>query len=302
MKRPRWSVVLFSSCSRRLELRLSPFRLITYAIIPVLGLLLLAASVPLFSVRKPCPAGQIDLETALLLRSLDHLDDRLSHLEKEVGRVIALDEKVRVVCDLEIIAKEVRELGIGGTDWHLKQPEAVTPKFGNKLTSVGERIETLKRQIRFEQESYEEIVNSLSERQIRLAHTPSIMPARGFVTSYYGWRKHPLTGQSEFHRGLDVANLVGTPVVATADGKISFAGWKGGFGRVLEIDHGYGYVTRYGHLKSILARVGDTVFRGQTVGLLGSSGNATGPHVHYEVLIDGKHTNPKAYIRYAGLF
>ncbi len=294
--------MLFSSCSRRLELRLSPFLLVTYAIAPIIGLALLAASVPLLSARKRCPAGQIDVETALLVRSLAHLEGRLSRLEKEIGRVIALDEKVRVVCDLEIIGKEVRDLGIGGTDWHLKQPDMVTPKFGGKLTSVGERIETLKRQIRFEQESFEEIVSSLSERQVRLAHTPSIMPARGFVTSYYGWRRHPLSRQSEFHRGLDVANLVGTPVVATADGKVSFAGWKGGFGRVMEVDHGYGYVTRYGHLKSILVRVGDTVFRGQTVGLLGSSGNATGPHVHYEVLIDGKHTNPKAYIRYAGLF
>jgi murein DD-endopeptidase MepM/ murein hydrolase activator NlpD len=271
--------------------------------VPVLLLVVLAASFPILPGRRAKGVSKRpDSEFAFLSHSLDVTERRLLELEKELGLIVALDEKVRVVSDLYVISKEVRDLGVGGTDWHLRQPESVRPELGRRLALIGERIDALKRQTRFEHESFEEIVGSLSERQRRLAHTPSIMPARGFITSHYGWRRHPFKRQSEFHRGLDVANLVGTPVVSTADGQVCFAGWKSGFGRFLEIDHGYGYVTRYGHLSSIMVRVGDRVFRGQTVARVGSSGAATGPHVHYEVLVNGKHTNPKSYIRYAGLF
>lgn len=303
MRGPNWHIIFFNSRSRKIEFRLTPCRSAIYAIACFSGLLLVAASTCLLlGFGASGPISRVDAEFAVLCRSLELAERRLSELEQETDELVFFDEKIRVVSDLESINEEVRSLGIGGTDWHLKEPEMVRPRLGNRLALMGERIEKLKRQTRFERESYEEIVNSLRERERRLAHTPSVLPARGFITSYYGWRKHPLTKQSEFHRGIDVANLVGTPVVAVADGRISFAGWKRGFGRFLEIDHGYGYVTRYGHLKSILVRVGDRVFRGQTIGLLGSSGNATGPHVHYEVLVSGKHTNPKAYIRHAGLF
>jgi murein DD-endopeptidase MepM/ murein hydrolase activator NlpD len=241
-------------------------------------------------------------EYGLLVRSLDVTERQLADAEKEIQRCILLDEKVRVVSDLEIIHEEVRSLGVGGTGWHLKEPEHVRPDVGKRLARMGEQIEYLKRQARFEQESFEDIVSSLKGKKDMLVHTPSIMVSPGFLTSYYGWRRNPMTSQREFHRGLDIANLPGTPVVAAADGKVTFAGWKVGFGRLLEIDHGYGYVTRYGHLKAILAMVGDRVFRGETIGLLGSSGNATGPHVHYEVLVNGRHANPREYIGSAGLF
>lgn len=303
MKRQNWHLILFSSCSRKVELKLNSYKLVTWGVVPVLVVVFLAASLPFLPGRRANGSNaQLDAEFALLSRSLDIAEARLIDLEEQLGEVAALDEKIRVVSDLEVISKEVRNLGIGGTDWHLSVPDAVRPELGRRLAVIGERIEALRRKTRFEQESYEEILNSLAERESRLAHTPSIMPARGFITSYYGWRKHPLTRQSEFHRGLDVANLIGTPVVATADGVVSFAGWKSGFGRFLVLDHGYGYLTRYGHLNSIAVRVGDRVFRGQTVARIGSSGAATGPHVHYEVLVDGKHVNPKGYIRHAGLF
>ena len=303
MRGPNWHLVLFSSCSRKVELKLNRCRLVIFGVVPLLVLVLLAASSPLMPGRRANGSNtQLDAEFALLSRSLDLTEGRLALLESSLNELVALDEKVRVVSDLDVISKEVRDLGVGGTDWHLRRPRAVRPELGRRIAMIGERIEALKRQTRFEHQSFQEIVGSLADRQRRLAHTPSIMPARGFITSYYGWRRHPLTRQSEFHRGLDVANLVGTPVVATADGQVVFAGWKSGFGRFLEIDHGYGYVTRYGHLRTIMVRVGDMVFRGQTVARVGSSGAATGPHVHYEVMYNGKHTNPKSYIRHAGLF
>lgn len=303
MRKPDWRIILFRSASGKIEFKLTVGRILLFGAAPVLALLACAACtcfLPGWGGKGP--TSELKVELALLTRSLDLTERKLADLEEVIQNKIALDEKVRVVSDLEIIHKEVRSLGVGGTDWHSEQPEMVRPELGNRLALIGERIETLKRQSRFEQESFEEIVTSLKDRQKLLAHTPSILPARGFLTSYYGWRRHPLVKRKEFHRGLDIANLVGTPIVAPADGRVSFAGWKKGFGKFLEIDHGYGYITRYGHLKSILVRVGDRVFRGQTIGQLGTSGKTTGPHVHYEILVNGKHTNPKRYVRHAGLF
>ncbi|TET47391.1 M23 family peptidase [candidate division TA06 bacterium] len=273
-----------------------------YATSSAMGLLACAASVCFLPVGEgKGVTSELRSELAFLNRSLDLTERKLADLEEEMEKRIALDEKVRVVSDLEIIHEEVRSLGVGGTGWHLKRPDLVGPRIGNRLVSIGERIEKLERQARFEQESFEEIVDELAQREKLLAHTPSIMPGQGFITSYFGWRISPITKRREFHRGLDIANLGGTPIVATADGRVTFAGWKKGFGRFLTLDHGYGYITRYGHLKSILVKVGDRVFRGQTIGLLGASGNATGPHVHYEVLVNRRHVNPKGYI-HSGLF
>ncbi len=266
------------------------------------GLLACAASVCFLPVGgEKRLTSELRSELVLLNRSLDLTERKVVDLEEEMEKRIALDEKVRVVSDLEIIHEEVRSLGVGGTGWHLKRPDLVSPQIGNRLVSIGERIDKLERQARFEQDSFEKIVGELAQREKLLAHTPSIMPAQGFMTSYFGWRISPITKRREFHKGLDIANLVGTPIVATADGKITFAGWRRGFGRFLTVDHGYGYITRYGHLKSILVKVGDRVFRGQTIGLLGASGKVTGPHVHYEVLVNRRHVNPKGYI-HSGLF
>lgn len=301
-KKLSWRIVLFRSTSGKTEVKLTRGRLLFYAASSALGLLMSVACVCLLPIGGGRGlTSELRSKSVLLSRTLDRTERKLADLENEMEKRIALDEKVRVVSDLEIIHEEVRSLGVGGTGWHPKRPDFVGPQLGNRLVSIGERIDKLERQARFEQESFEKIVGELAQREDLLAHTPSIMPARGFITSYFGWRMSPISKRREFHRGLDIANLVGTPIVATADGKITFAGWKSGFGRFLTIDHGYGYITRYGHLKSILVKVGDRVFRGQTIGLLGASGKVTGPHVHYEVLVNRKHVNPKGYI-HSGLF
>lgn len=296
-KKPIWRIVLFHSASGKIQLKLTRGRMLFCGASLAVGFLACAAFVCFIPVgRGKGLTSELRFESALMARSLDLIERRLARLEEEMERRIALDEKVRVVSDLEIIHEEVRSLGVGGTGWHTKKPDLVGPQVGRRLVSLGERIDKLERQARFEHESFEEIVGELVQREKLLAHTPSIMPTQGFITSYFGWRISPISKRREFHRGLDIANLAGTPVVATADGRITFAGWKKGFGRFLAVDHGYGYVSRYGHLKSILVKVGDRVFRGQTIGLLGASGNATGPHVHYEVLVNGRHVNPKGYI------
>lgn len=118
----------------------------------------------------------------------------------------------------------------------------------------------------------------------------------GWVSSFYGYRVDPFHGRKTFHNGIDIAGKTGSPVYAVADGIVSWAGMRGGYGGLVEIDHGNGYVTRYAHNKSIEVKAGDKLSKGDVIALLGSTGRSTGPHVHYEVLKDGKSVNPHNYI------
>jgi murein DD-endopeptidase MepM/ murein hydrolase activator NlpD len=129
------------------------------------------------------------------------------------------------------------------------------------------------------------------------ANMPSIWPVSGIITSYYGTRGNPFGGMSsEFHKGQDIAAPMGTGVIATADGVVVIAGWQRGYGRVVYLDHGNGISTRYGHLSRIDVAEGQTIKRGDQLGLVGSSGRSTGPHLHYEVRVNGAAVNPGSYL------
>jgi murein DD-endopeptidase MepM/ murein hydrolase activator NlpD len=133
---------------------------------------------------------------------------------------------------------------------------------------------------------------SLTERVM-----PSGRPVEeGWLSSAYGKRSDPFTGKPDFHPGLDFAGKKGSEVLAVADGVVIWSGPRGGYGNMVEIDHGHGYVTRYGHNQKNLVKVGDTVKKGQEIALMGSTGHSTGPHVHFEVLRDGKTVNPARFI------
>lgn len=131
----------------------------------------------------------------------------------------------------------------------------------------------------------------------KLVMTPSGKPTeKGWVSSFFGMRKDPFTGKRKYHKGVDVAGKSGSAVLATADGVVIRAEKQNGYGKLIEIDHGYKLTTRYGHNKTIAVKVGDIVKQGQVIGTMGSTGRSTGPHVHYEVLRNGRAINPQKYI------
>jgi len=135
------------------------------------------------------------------------------------------------------------------------------------------------------------------ENQIdHLAATPSIRPAAGWVTSRFGKRTSPFTGRPEFHPALDIAGELDTPILATGNGIVSFSGKKWLLGNTIIIDHGYGMITRYAHCEKLLKKQGDTVKRGDIIAHMGNTGRSTGPHVHYEVRLNGVPVNPERYI------
>lgn len=157
-------------------------------------------------------------------------------------------------------------------------------------------MEVLRQQIKSTIESVGEIKDYLSQQRDLYMATPVGWPASGRITSGFGWRIHPIRGGNDFHTGIDISAKPGEPVLATADGIVSFSGWSGANGNLVAIEHGFGYESFYAHSKKTLVNVGQIVKRGDVIAYVGSTGSSTGPHLHYEVWKEGKAVNPKPFI------
>lgn len=158
------------------------------------------------------------------------------------------------------------------------------------------QLDSLGRKVKVQEQEARALKSYFEDQQALLASAPSIWPVRGWVTSDYSVRLDPYTGERVMHEGMDVATGMGTPVRAPADGTVVFAGQEGGYGHVLVLDHGYGLKTRYGHLQRIDVKVGEKVKRGQFIAAVGNTGRSTGPHLHYEVRVNGVADNPRKFI------
>lgn len=163
-------------------------------------------------------------------------------------------------------------------------------KLKYNLSQVNGYIET-------EKQEQQKLLTELMNYERLLDHTPSKWPVASSIASWFGWRVHPVFKTAKHHEGLDLVASYGTKVQAAADGTVTFAGWESGYGYLIKINHGYGYETRYGHNSKLLVHVGQTVKKGQVICLSGSSGLATGPHLHYEVRINGQPVNPVPFLR-----
>jgi murein DD-endopeptidase MepM/ murein hydrolase activator NlpD len=139
--------------------------------------------------------------------------------------------------------------------------------------------------------------NSTTADWIRANSAPNLWPVEGQITASFGERIDPFNGEGAFHSGVDISAIVGSPVIAPADGAVTFADFLGGYGRAIMVDHGHGITTRYGHLSSFAVTAGQIIHRGDTIGYVGSSGRSTGPHLHYEVRINDAPVNPYKYLR-----
>ncbi len=232
-------------------------------------------------------------ENQLLAQQYADMQETIGGLKSGYNTLVAKEEAIRTIFDLPEIDPEARLLGIGGPEdkFYDSITEATASAY-SVLTDVDELL----RLSEFERDRYQEVYELLKDKKDLLDHTPSILPSEGYFSSGYGYRTHPFTGQRHFHAALDIANRVGTPVYATANGKVTSVGKNGGLGRMITIDHGYGYQTRFGHLNEFKVKVGQRVKRGDVIGTIGNSGSSTGPHVHYEVIRHGKHLNPYKYI------
>jgi len=232
-------------------------------------------------------------ENQVLSAQFAQIGHSISGLKDDYNLLVAKEEAIRNIFDLPAIDPETRMLGIGGPAEN--RMDSLSPNLASafKLTSD---VEGLLRLAKFEKERYQEVFSMLVEKRDRLDHTPSIMPTRGYLSRGFGYKNDPFTGLREFHAGLDIANRTGTQIYATADGRVVVAGLNGGLGKMIELDHGYGMRTRYGHLSSISVRNGQLVKRGDVIGHMGNTGYSSGPHLHYEVIQNGEPLNPYRFI------
>ena len=229
------------------------------------------------------PAGAVDLRSGF-----ERLGSSLAEFANEDGSGEAASSG-------DAVRADVRRTGFGPRG---RIGPASTHRPGEPRTAMGAAdVDHLLRRARLLAFSWREASDSLTSAFDRLASTPSILPTTGTVTSSFSRRRwHPILERSRPHYGLDIVAPSGTPIVAAARGRVVFVGYRSGYGLMIEVDHGYGTVTRYAHASRALARTGQVVERGDMLGRVGRTGLAEGPHLHYEVLVNGQPADPRTFI------
>jgi murein DD-endopeptidase MepM/ murein hydrolase activator NlpD len=221
----------------------------------------------------------------------------INSLKSKLVDLKSFEEKIRNIANIEENANPEHLFGVGGSipeDFDTQIP--ITKKYNSLIQEMHEQTQQFNLAAINQKKSFESLFNHLEDQRNLLASTPAIRPTKGWISSKFGYRKSPFTGLREFHKGLDIATQKGTPIVAAADGVVKFAGTKGLIGKLVVIDHGYGMVTRYGHIHKMLKKCGDAVKKWDTIALVGNTGRSTGSHLHYEVHLNGIPVNPATYI------
>jgi murein DD-endopeptidase MepM/ murein hydrolase activator NlpD len=223
--------------------------------------------------------------------------EEISDLKAELVELNNFEKKIRIIANIEKTDGQDALFGIGGSipeDLDTQIP--LTQRHNSLLRDMHEQVDQLHMASVNQSQGFVSLFNFLKDQQNLLASTPAVRPCQGWTTSRFGYRKSPFTGRREFHKGYDIANRKGTPIIATADGVVTYSGPKGLLGNMVMIDHGHGMVTRFGHTYKIVVKRGQTIKRGDTIALMGNTGRSTGPHVHYEVHLNGIPVNPEKYI------
>ena len=271
--------------------------LIALSILGVLSLTFICAGLWRLYTRNT-ELDRLSTENALLRREIQSLDHQIAALEGKWQENVALEDRMRLQVDLPEVDDETRMMGIGGPSTRFESLLSGIDRYlASTVLSIRDRADQLMRQCDYQRTSYLQIIEALSENQRSWDRIPSISPLReGHITSGFGRRKDPFTKRMSFHEGVDFSARRGTPIFATADGRVTFTGKKKGYGLTLQINHGNGIETIYAHNLDMLVKRGQNVTRGQIIARVGNSGRSTAPHLHYEVRVNGKAVNPLTYI------
>ena len=247
--------------------------------------------------KKAFELDRLRQETETQKSQIRFFSGRIEDLEKQLSKLKDFDKKIRIIANLEKGQETTSMVGLGGPS-----PSDIREKLKSErnerglLQQMRTDIERLQSEAISREESLSELEKLLQIKKEMLVHTPSIWPATGWVTSGFGFRTDPFTGLTQMHEGIDISNRMGTTVVIPADGIISDIGNDWIHGKMLVVSHGFGMATSYSHLSRVTARIGQRVKRGDKVAEVGNSGRTTGPHLHYEIKLNGIPVNPMRYI------
>jgi len=229
----------------------------------------------------------------VLQKQLQVFLQKTNNLEQKMQELQQLDNDIRGLLKDDPELKDVIDRKISQTSM---QRSSLSSRSSVDRQMALRQLTLLEQRITEEQESLQQLKEAVTQRADRLSHTPSIYPVNGKISSRFGYRKSPFGRKQEFHDGLDIAAPYGTEIVASADGTVTFTGYKSGYGRTVTINHGYGFETSYCHLSAILVKTGQQVKKGQVIGKVGSSGRSTGPHLHYIVKVNGQLRDPADFL------
>ena len=219
------------------------------------------------------------------------LVSRFSEVQDSLDRVQQFDSKLRLMMNME---KDPADVSTGGDDFS----SSYLPLHRRELTvrKMSSFLRQLSSDVGLEEVRQQELLLTLRANRERLVSLPSIWPVAGFLTSRFGTRASPFTGSREPHKGLDISARPGTPIYAPGKGTVSFAAMDGAYGNSVILQHGAGLSTRYAHMQRFVVKEGQVLNRGDLIGYVGSTGRVSGPHLHYEVLMNGVHVDPMRYI------
>jgi len=235
-------------------------------------------------------------ENLKLKSEISVIREQLTHVQGTLDRVERFDQKLRAIT---LLSDPQRNLAMGPTE-----PVAAPGTENQFVRSAGQespqallsKLDKLSAEATRQEQSLQELQAYFSGQKSLLASVPSVWPTRGWVTSDFGSRVDPYTSERVMHAGIDIAGPHGKEIISPSDGTVVFAGLEGGYGNVVVIDHGYGIKSRFGHLASIKVKPGERVRRGDLIAAMGNTGRSTGPHLHYEVRVNGIAQNPRKFI------
>jgi biotin carboxyl carrier protein len=237
-------------------------------------------------------------ENDRLRTELEGAEGEIATLGQTLDTLLEREEELRLAADLPPVPLEVQAVGVGGPGHTPFDGTGLgDTQLHNRVASMTTSLDVLLRRSELVASSFEDVKKSITSNRARFEATPSIWPASGFLSSTYSMRRrHPIFHDVRPHFGIDISANRGNPILATAAGRVVRTGWQNGHGNQVEIEHGHGVLTKYSHASKILVKPGQKVKRGDTIALVGSTGYAVAPHVHYEVHEDGDPVDPLNYI------
>ena len=236
-------------------------------------------------------------ENRILTQKLENVERDIADVNGKVSDLMEENQVFRRIAGLELLDEEIKEVGIGGTFvGTYDELYEINSPLAKKTYEQEDQIGVLLRKSELINQSLQEAIESMEASSDKWAHTPSIMPTNGYISSYFGRRSHPIYHTMQYHNGIDISCRIGAPIIAPADGKVTMIKHQIGYGLTVVLDHGYGFRTRYAHCSKNNVRVGQKVKRGDVIAFVGISGITTGPNLHYEVYKDNVARDPLGYI------
>jgi len=273
--------------------------------ISILMVIFVLLSISVFGLSKMFSKFYYQEKIAIAYKENDNLElsinlmqIKVSELNKTINNIMEKDKAIRLYSNLPENDININELGTGGRVNRKLYIDNDNSKRSTQLTKIDESLTQISKEIQSEVISYENLTEILKEKKQKLDATPTIAPLKdnAYISSPYGKRIDPFTGRISMHDGIDFAARIGTPIYATADGKVKYARYIGGYGYTIKINHSFGYSTIFGHMSKMKAKKGQNVKRGDLIGYVGNTGRSTGPHLHYEIRYNKRPVNPSKYM------